>query len=420
MSGHAALDVDLTDRSLYRRGVPHDLFTRLRDEAAVSWHRPVEIHPGQGEAGFWSVLRHDEIVRVQRDWETFTASDGVEINKATYDHAAAMLTSMDPPRHTRLRRLITAGFTPRMIGRLEEHLVRRTHGILDVAAERGSCDLVSDIAFQLPMHVISDIVGIPEADRPWVFEQTERVLRAFDPTTSYTPADSEDAHAELFAYASRLSEEKRAHPADDVWTLISQAEIVDDDGQVTGLAGLELEVFFVVLALAGSETSRNAISQGLIALLEHPEQLALFRGDPGARRTATEEILRWTSPVLFFGRTATRDVELGTELIPAGDRVVVWYPSGNRDERAFAEPFRFDLRRDPNPHVTFGGGGVHYCLGANLAKKEIEVMLGGLVDRFDVEIAGEPRWQGVGTASNVGVGLDELPVRLTPRRKRGE
>jgi hypothetical protein len=176
------------------------------------------------------VFRHDEIVRVQRDWETFTASDGVEINKATYDHAAAMLTSMDPPRHTRLRRLITAGFTPRMIGRLEEHLVQRTHRILDGAAEQRSCDLLSDIAFQLPMHVISDIVGIPEPDRPSVFEQTERVLRAYDPTTSYTPADSEEAHAELFGYASRLSEEKRAHPADDVWTLISQAEIVDRAG----------------------------------------------------------------------------------------------------------------------------------------------------------------------------------------------
>jgi cytochrome P450 len=361
------------------------------------------------------VFRHAEIVRVQRDWATFTATDGVEINKASYDHAVAMLTSMDPPRHTRLRRLITAGFTPRMIGRLEDHLVQRTRRILDTAAEQGACDFVSDIAFPLPMHVISDIVGIPEADRPWVFEQTERVLRAYDPTTSYTPADGEDAHAELFAYASQLSEEKRAHPADDVWTLISQAEIVDDDGRVTSLAGLELEVFFVVLTLAGSETSRNAISQGLIALMEQPEQLALFRGDTGVRRSATEEILRWTSPVQFFGRTATRDVELGGELISAGDRVVVWYPSGNRDERAFAQPFHFDIQREPNPHVTFGGGGVHYCLGASLARKEIEVMLGALVDRFDIEITGEPRWLGVGTASNVGVGLDELPVRLTPR-----
>ncbi len=415
MTGKTELDVDLTDRSLYARGVPHDLFTRLRDTAAVSWHPPVEIHTGQGEAGFWSVFRHAEIVRVQRDWATFTATDGVEINKASYDHAVAMLTSMDPPRHTRLRRLITAGFTPRMIGRLEEHLVQRTRRILDTAAEQGACDFVSDIAFPLPMHVISDIVGIPDADRPWVFEQTERVLRAYDPTTSYTPADSEDAHAELFAYASQLSEEKRAHPADDVWTLISQAEIVDDDGQVTGLAGLELEVFFVVLALAGSETSRNAISQGLIALMEHPDQLALFRGDSGVRRSATEEILRWTSPVQFFGRTATCEVELGGELLSAGDRVVVWYPSGNRDERAFGHPFHFDIERDPNPHVTFGGGGVHYCLGANLARKEIEVMLGALFDRFDVEITGEPRWLGVGTASNVGVGLDELPVRLTPR-----
>jgi cytochrome P450 len=409
------MDVDLTDRSIYRHGIPHDLFTALREAGAVQRHRPVVTHAGRGEVEFWSVFRHAEIVRVQRDWETFTATDSVEIPKSQYEHTAAMLTSMDPPQHTRLRRLISAGFTPRMIARLEQHITERTHRILDRAVELDECDFVADVAFPLPMHVIADIVGIPEADRPWVFEQTERVLRAFDPTTSYTPADADDAHAKLFAYASELSEEKRARPADDVWTLISQAEIVGDDGEVTRLAGLELEVFFVVLTLAGSETSRNAISQGLLTLLGHPDQLAEFRDDPGLRRCATEEILRWTSPVLFFGRTATTDVELGGVAIAPGDRVVVWYPSGNRDERAFEDPFRFDIRRDPNPHVSFGGGGVHYCLGAHLARKEIEVVLGATLERFDVEVSGDPTWIGVGVASNVGVGLDHLPVRLRPR-----
>jgi cytochrome P450 len=358
---------------------------------------------------------HAEIVQVQRDWETFTATDGVEIHKVRYDHAAAMISAMDPPDHARLRRLVSAGFTPRMIDRLEDLITKRTDRILDTAASLGECDFVRDVAFPLPMHVIADIVGIPEADRRWVFEQVERVLRAYDTNTSLTPEDSEDAHAVLFAYAKQLSEAKRAHPQDDVWTLISHAEVVGDDGEPTRLAGLELEAFFVVLTLAGSETSRNAISQGLVALLQHPEQLEHVREDRGARRIATDEVLRWTSPVLFFGRTATRDVDLGGADVRAGDRVVVWYPSGNRDDRVFADPFRLDVRRSPNPHLSFGGGGIHYCLGANLARKEIDVMLGATLDRFDVEIVDEPTWLGVGAASNVGVGLDRLPVSLTPR-----
>jgi cytochrome P450 len=415
MSVSRVMDVDLTDRSIYRHGIPHDLFTMLRETGAVQRHRPVETHVGHGEVEFWCVFRHAEIQHVQRDWETFTATDSVEIPKSQYQHTGAMLTSMDPPQHTRLRRLISAGFTPRMIGKLEEHITQRIHRILDRAAEHDECDFVADVAFPLPMHVIADIVGIPEADRPWVFEQTERVLRAFDPTTVYTPADADDAHAKLFAYASELSEAKRARPADDVWTLISQAEIVGDDGKPTRLAGLELEVFFVVLTLAGSETSRNAISQGLLALLDHPDQLADFRSDLRVRRSAADEVLRWTSPVLFFGRTATSDVDLGGAPIAAGDRVVVWYPSGNRDERAFADPFRFEIRRDPNPHVSFGGGGVHYCLGAHLARKEIEVVLGATLDRFEVRVTADPTWTGVGVASNVGVGIDRLPVRLGPR-----
>ena len=410
------MDVDLTDRQLYRNGIPHDVFTELRDSAAVIRHPPVEVHPGRGAMEFWSVLRHEEIMQVQRDWETFTAVDGVEIHKAKYDYAVAMLSAMDPPEHARLRRLVKAGFTPRMIARLEEHITLRAHRILDDAGERGEVDFVTDVAFLLPMHVIADIVGIPESDREWVFQQVERVLRAQDANNDLTPEDSEDAHGQLFAYAERLSVQKRAHPEDDVWTLLSQAEVVGDDGQPTRLRGLELEVFFVVLALAGSETSRNAISQGLVALLEHPKELTCFRAERDVRHDATEEVLRWTSPVLFFGRTATRDTELGGELIRAGDRVVVWYPSGNRDERAFVRPFTFDVRRNPNPHVSFGGGGIHYCLGAHLARKEIEVMLGASFDRFDIELTGDPTWIGVGAASNVGVGLDHLGVTLKPRR----
>ena len=212
MPTNDTMDVDLTDRAIYRHGVPHDLFTALRDDCAVRRHRPVVTHAGRGEVEFWSVFRHAEIVQVQRDWETFTATDSVEIPKGQYEHTAAMLTSMDPPQHTRLRRLISSGFTPRMIAKLEEHIADRTHRILDRASEHGECDFVDDVAFLLPMHVIADIVGIPEADRPWVFEQTERVCRRSTRRRRTRPWMRTTLTRELFAYASELSEEKRARP----------------------------------------------------------------------------------------------------------------------------------------------------------------------------------------------------------------
>ena len=410
----AVLDVDLTDLSTYRHGVPHDLFTRLRDEGPVHRHRTVQLREDEPPVSFWSVVRHAEIQLANRDWETFTATDSVTIapSEARGGHT---LVSMDPPDHTRLRRLITAGFTPRMIGKLEEHIAARAERILDAAAGAGTCDFVRDIAYPLPMHVIADIVGIPEHDRPWVFERTDVMLRALDPSSPLTLDDQRAAQIDLYTYAKDLTDRKRQEPADDVWTLIAQAELLDDEGNVHRLDGMELEMFFVILAIAGSETTRNALSQGLLALVDHPDQLAELRDRPELLGTATEEMIRWASPVLFFGRTATRDTELGGTRIAAGDRVVLWYPSGNRDERAFDDTFRYDVHRDPNPHVSFGGGGPHYCLGANLAKKEVQVLTGALVRRFDVEVVGEPVWAGAGPVHNVGVSVDSLPVRLTPR-----
>jgi cytochrome P450 len=265
------------------------------------------------------------------------------------------------------------------------------------------------------MHVIADIVGIPDGDRPWIFERTDTVLRALDPASPLTVDDQQAAQVDLFSYAKELTERKRRDPADDVWTRIAQAEIPAEDGTVTRLEGLELEMFFVILAIAGSETTRNALSQGLMALLDHPDQLAELRDRPELLPVATEEILRWASPVLFFGRTATKDVELGGRQIAAGERVVLWYPSANRDEHVFADPFRFDVHRHPNPHVSFGGGGPHHCLGAHLARKEVQILLGTVLQRFDVALAGDPAWAGGGPVHNVGVSVDHLPVRLTPR-----
>jgi cytochrome P450 len=285
-----------------------------------------------------------------------------------------------------------------------------------VAERDGDCEFVSEVAYQLPMHVIADIIGIPEADRQWVFRCTDRMMKASDPGSGRSIDDRSVAEGELFEYARHLGRVKRQRPDDDIWSTLIDAVIADEGGHPTSLSELELDMFFLILALAGSETTRNAISQGLVALLDHPDQLSDLRADRSLLPRAAEEMIRWASPVLYFGRTATRDTELGEARIHRGDRVVLWYPSGNRDESAFARPFDFDIRRHPNPHVSFGGGGPHYCLGANLARREVQVMTAGLLDRFGaIEQAGPLQWSGAGALSNVGASLDRLPVRLLPR-----
>ena len=413
MAGRDTAMVDLTDPALYGHGVPHEVFTALRAEGSVHRHRGHDARSGR-ELGFWSVVRHGEIQQANRDWETFTAFDGPGLWPTAPERRGHSIVSMDPPEHSRHRKLVSAGFTPRMIGELEGRIVARSAQILDDFAARGGGDFVTEVAYQLPMHVIADIVGIPESDRPWVFERAEAMLLGFDPASGVTDDERRRAEIDLFGYAQTLGQHKRAEPADDIWTVLTNAEIAGDDGRPTRLGELELDLFFVVLALAGSETTRNAISQGLMALLAHPDQLQALRDDPALIGPATDEMIRWSSPVLYFGRTVTRDTTLGDERLAEGDRVVLWYPSGNRDERAFDDPFRFDIRRSPNNHVSFGGGGPHYCLGASLAKKEVQVLTAALLERFArIEITDEPVWSGVGPAVNVGVSVSHLPVRVS-------
>jgi cytochrome P450 len=285
---------------------------------------------------------------------------------------------------------------------------------VDDVADRGACDFVRDVAYLLPMHLIADIVGIPEADRLWVFSRTDTVMRAADPRSGLTPDDHDRAQLELFQYARRLGNEKRMHPSDDVWSIIANAELDDGEGNTERLTEIELDMFFLVLAIAGSETTRNTISQGLLALLDHPEQLQLLRQDPSVGDTATEELIRWSSPVTSFGRTATVDTELGGQSIRAGDRIAMFYPSANRDEHAFDDPFRFDVRRSPNPHVSFGGGGAHFCLGAHLARREIGAIYRELLARFtSIEVTAAPTWMCPGPDQSVGVSIDSLPIAVS-------
>jgi cytochrome P450 len=408
------IELDLTDPELYRHGFPHELFTSLRARGAVLRHPKVVLPRAPEGIEFWAVLRHAEVQQANRDWETFSALSGPSIGGSTPEQAGHTLVSADPPTHTRLRKLISQGFTPRMIARLDERIETWATRIVDDVAERGECDFVRDVAYLLPMQLIADIVGIPEADRPWVFARTDTMMRAADPQSSVTEEDHALAQIELFQYASRLGEEKRAHPADDVWSILANAEVDNDAGDRTSLTEHELDMFFLVLSIAGSETTRNTISQGLLALVAHPEQFERLRTDPDVLDTATEEMLRWSSPVMSFGRTATVDVELGGEMIRAGDRITMWYPSANRDERVFDDPFRFDVARTPNPHVSFGAGGVHYCLGAHLARREIRAIYQELLARFaTIEVTGEPTWMVAGPDQSVGVSIDTLPVRCS-------
>jgi cytochrome P450 len=409
------LDVDLTLHDRYRGGFPHDLFRSLRDEHPVWRHPAATLTRSPEGIEFWVVLGHAEVQAVARDWKTFSSLDGASLSPTADDQRGHNLVSADPPGHTRLRKLISAGFTPRMIRRLDEQIAARTTRVLDEAAAAGECNFVQDVAFQVPMHTIADILGIPEADRPEVFAWTDTIMAAPDPEAGISRQEHFLAGAHLYEYARALGEDKRRHPTDDVWSILTTAEVTGDDGEVWRLSVDELDQFFLILTIAGSETTRSAISGGLVALQEHPDQWQRLRADPALLPHAVEEIIRWVTPVACFARTSTCDVELDGVRIAAGDRVSMWFPAANRDPRSFDEPDRFDVGRDPNPHVAFGGGGAHFCLGAHLARNEIRTMLAQLVTRFpDVEITGPPSYLVSAPEQTIAVALRDLPVRLVP------
>jgi cytochrome P450 len=320
-----------------------------------------------------------------------------------------MLVSMDGREHVRQRRLISAGFTPKMIGRLEERCRAWSRQLVDAALELGELEFVSEVAYKLPMHMIADIVGIPESDREWLFTTANAFLTATDPAGPVTPEQALLNQIEMFEYAQELSRSKRAQPADDVWTTLST---VDVDGEALGET--ELDLFFMLLTAAGSETTRNALSAGLAVLVDHPEQLDRLRSDASLLKAAVDEILRWSSPVSYFARRANVDLEIRGVPIRAGDRVTIWYASANRDEDVFDEPFAFDITRSPNPYVSFGGGGPHYCLGANLAKLEISILFDELLRRTqNIEVLAPPVWQSFTIVHPILLAIKELRVRLS-------
>ena len=397
-------EIDLLEDT-WARGVPHEAFALLRREAPVFWH------PEPDGPGFWAVTRHADVVAVSRDPATFSSELGATFIDAQTDEALAQLRltilNMDPPRHNRYRRLVSRGFTPRMIDRLVATIERRAARIVDEVVDRGECEFVEDVAAKLPLEMICEMIGLPEADWPRMFELSNTLVGFDDPDLRATPEEGEAAAAEIYAYCDAVAADRRANPRDDLMTALVQAEV---DGE--RLTDLELNLFFVTLVVAGNETTRNLISHAMLALIEHPDQLRRLREDPGLWPTAVEEMLRWGTSIHNFRRTATRDTELRGQRIAAGDKVVMYYMSANRDEEVFEDPFRFDVGRTPNDHVAFGGGGVHYCLGASLARAEIRAIMRQLVERLDdVQLAGEVRR----LRSDFVNGIKSMPVTFRAR-----
>jgi cholest-4-en-3-one 26-monooxygenase len=401
-------EINLVDLDIYQRsGAPHDQFAWLREHAPVFWHAD---GGGVGWPGFWAVTKHEDVAQVTRHPEIFSSARRTAAFKEWSDLAVErmrlMMINMDPPQHTRQRSFVNRGFTPRMIGQLEEHITQICSGLLDDIAGYGEVDFVTEIAAPLPTQVICELVGAPVEDRDRIFKLSNRVVGFDDPEMVTSPADQMQAVAEMYAYAGELAECRRQQPRDDIVTQLLKP---DDAGQE--LTTPEFNFFFLLLTVAGNETTRNAASGGMLAFFDHPAQWQRLVADPALATSAAEEIVRWVSPANLIRRTAIRDTELSGHRIAEGDKVVAFLTSANRDEDVFAAPQEFDIGREPNPHVGFSGGGPHYCLGRHLAALELRVMLKALAQRMP---AIAPNGQVSRLRSNFVNGIKHMPVRFWP------
>ncbi|HYA68663.1 MAG TPA: cytochrome P450 [Acidimicrobiales bacterium] len=399
-------DIDLLDADAYVDHVPHETFAYLREHAPVFWQNEVD------GPGFWAVTKYDDCVSVNRDYEHFSSFDhGTmiwEIPEDALEQQRLMMLNMDPPLHTRYRRLVNKGFTPRMIAQLEEKIHQTTDDIIDAVIEQGQADFVTDVAAELPLAVIADLLGVPEADRYKMFDWSNRMIGSAD--EEYQAGDGqiggEEAAMELYAYAAGLFAEKRAEPGQDLMSILTTVEVEGDH-----LSELELELFFLLLTVAGNETTRNLISGAMHAFFLHPDQWEKLRANRTLLPNAVEEMLRFVTPVMDFRRQTTQPLELRGQAIEADQKVIFYHTSANRDEDVFENPQAFDITRHPNPHMAFGGGGPHFCLGANLARVEIRVMFDHLLDRVpDIHQDGDIRR----LRSAFINGVKHLPVAFSP------
>lgn len=381
---------DPTEPALIEERVPHEEFAALRKTAPVFWVEQEESARAgmNGGPGYWALSKHEQVKEVSRNSTDFSTWENTAIirfaENMTRDQIEAqrlILINQDPPDHTQLRGIISRGFTPRAIGGLHDALKERAERIVRDAREKGSGDFVEDVAAELPLQAIADLLGVPQEDRRKLFDWSNSMLAYDDPEYDVDP---ELASIELLGYAAALAEDRKANPRDDIVTKLVQ---VSEEGQLTND---EFGFFVILLAVAGNETTRNAITHGMNAFFDNPEQWDLFKSQ--RPETAADEIIRWATPVTVFQRTALKDIEVGGVPVKKGERVGLFYASANFDTDVFEDPHTFDIMRNPNPHVAFGGHGAHYCIGANLARLEVDLIFNALADITpDISKAGEPR-----------------------------
>ncbi len=397
-------DIRLHDPAVFAERLPFEWFDHLRAHAPVhKFDDPIQGVP------FWAVTRHEDVVAVSRQPELFSSYERTSLfRESTPDELVQqqlMMLNQDPPEHTRLRSIVNKGFTPRVIGRLEERIAQYAAEIVDRAIAKGEGDFVEMVSAELPLEVIAEIMGAPLEDRGKIFELSNRLIGFDDPEFNTSQEEATQAAAEMYVYSEEMRQQREAEPRDDVLTRLTQAEV---DGQQ--LEPLEFNLFFLLLAVAGNETTRNAISHGMQAFFDHPDQWERFVADPqGLSATMADEVIRWATPVMEFRRTAMDDTAIGGVPIAKGDKVVVYYISANRDETVFDDPYTFDIGRDPNPHIAFGGGGPHFCLGSHLARLEVRKVFEAIAERMPgIAPTQAPRR----LQSNFINGIKELPVRF--------
>ncbi|GAB2600065.1 cytochrome P450 [Streptomyces capparidis] len=370
---------DFTDPDLYQRGVPLPELAELRATAPVWWNAQPHGLAGFDDDGYWVVTRHADVKEVSTHPEVFSSHANTAIirfregiARDQIDVQRLIILNMDPPEHTRLRQIVQRGFTPRAIRALQDALRERATRIVAAAKERGAGNFVADVASELPLQAIAELIGVPQEDRARIFRWSNSMIGYDDPELSITEEVGAQSAAELIGYAMAMAAERKGCPAQDI---VSRLVAAEDEGNLTSD---EFGFFVLVLAVAGNETTRNAITHGMHAFLTHPEQWELYRAERPA--TTADEIVRWATPIVSFQRTATRDAEIGGTAIREGDRVGMFYSSANNDPEVFDRPEAFDITRDPNPHLGFGGGGPHFCLGASLARMEIGLIFDAIAD----------------------------------------
>ena len=405
-------DIDLSSLEFWAQpdSARDEAFTRLRREAPISFFAEPQFDetmpPGPG---YWALTRYADVWHVSRHPELFQSGKGVNIPDLPVEIAEffGSMIAMDAPRHSQLRGLVQRGFTPKHIKQIDEYIDIKAKQIVDRVAPMGECDFVTEIAAQLPLQIICDMLGIPAWQHQRIFELTNVILGVGDPEYASSMEELMAAAMELYQYAFELGEDRLKDPQDDITSALMHAEV---DGQ--RLSSQEFGSFIILLVAAGNETTRNAISHGMKALTDFPDQRKLWMDDfEGVAPTAVDEIVRWASPVIHFRRTATQDTEISGQPIKAGEKVVMWYCSANRDEAKFKDPFTFDVQRPATEQVGFGAGGPHFCLGANLARREMTVMFRELFTRLpDIEITGEPDM----LQSQFIHGIKRMPCSFTP------